>query len=130
MAAYAGAPLPKKLGIAAGTRVALVGAPAGFEGTLRKLPEGATLQRGPAVSGDLVLWFVRSRAELESGVSDVVPLSEGGRVWIVWPKRASGVLSDLTQQVVREAGLAAGMVDFKVASVDETWSGLRFTRRQ
>lgn len=129
MAGYSGAPLPKKLGIKEGYRVALAGAPDGFEATLDDLPTGATTQRHLEGSPDVTLWFNRSRQELEEGLPAMLQHAEGGGLWILWPKKASGVKSDLTQTVVRRAGLDAGLVDFKVASIDATWSGLRFTRR-
>ncbi len=129
MAGYSGAPLPKKLGIKEGSRVALAGAPEGFEATLGDLPEGATTQRYLDDGPDVTLWFNRSRRELEEGLSAMIPHAAGGGLWILWPKKASGVRSDLSQTVVRRAGLDAGLVDFKVASIDATWSGLRFTQR-
>ena len=79
---------------------------------------------------DVVLWFVRSRRELEGGVGRMGERLGDGRLWIIWPKKASGVVTDVTQQLVREAGLAAGLVDYKVCSVDATWSGLLFVRRK
>jgi hypothetical protein len=127
---YASTPLPKKLGIKAGSTVALVGAPEGFEATLGALPEGATVSREPAGHPEVTLWFTRSRQELEAGIDDMGARAGQGRLWIVWPKKASGVASDLTQQVVHRVGLEAGLVDFKVCAVDATWSGLCFTWRK
>ena len=88
------------------------------------------LARGESGACDVALWFVRSRAELEGEVGRIGADLGGGRLWIIWPKKASGVLADVTQQLVREAGLGAGMVDYKVCSVDATWSGLLFARRK
>lgn len=130
MAAYAGVPLPKKLGIKEGSVVALVDAPDGFETTLGNLPPGVTLDRHGADPFDLTIWFVRARAGLEQGMEAMVPLAALAPLWIAWPKKASGVASDLTQQIVRETGLAAGLVDYKVCSIDATWSGLLFTKRK
>ncbi len=127
-AAYAGVPLPKKLGIGPGFRVALVDAPAGIEGALAPLPEGATLLLDRDGPRDLTLWFVRSRSELERGLPAQAPNAARGRLWIIWPKKASGVETDLTQLLVRQLGLAAGLMDYKVCSLDATWTGLRFTR--
>ena len=110
--------------------VALLGAPDGFEATLGELPNGLVFTRGAGGSCDVVLWFVRSRAELEGEVGRMGTRLGGGRLWIIWPKKASGVLTDVTQQLVREVGLGAGMVDYKVCSVDATWSGLLFARRK
>lgn len=127
-AAYAGVPLAKKLGIEPGYVVALPGAPEGLEATLGPLPEGVSLVRDPtAARRDLTLWFVRSQAELQAGLAGMAPHAARGRLWIVWPKKASGVAGDLSQVVVRRLGLAAGLMDYKVCSVDATWTGLRFT---
>jgi hypothetical protein len=128
--AYAGTPLPKKLGIQAGSTVALVGAPEGFEATLGDLPEGVMVRREVGGEPEVTLWFTRSRRALEAGIEEMGDGAGQGRLWIVWPKKASGVASDLTQQVVRQVGLDAGLVDFKVCAVDATWSGLCFTWRK
>jgi CheY-like chemotaxis protein len=128
--AYKGTPLPVKLGIAENAVVALVGAPDDFEGTLGDLPAGVVTHREPTDESDVTLWFVRSREELERDVARMGAYAGKGGLWIVWPKKASGVRSDLSQNVVRQTGLASGLVDFKICSVDATWSGLRFTRRK
>jgi hypothetical protein len=131
---YAGTPLPQKLGIREGSTVALLDAPEGFEETLGELPEGATVQRRDCRTGeapcDVTLWFVRSREELERHIGEMGDAAEGGGLWIVWPKKSSPLAGDLSQPVVRQAGLASGLVDFKVCSVDATWTGLRFSRRK
>lgn len=128
--AYAGTPLPKKLGIKVDSAVALLGAPERFEDILGDLPPGVELCRDTGKECDVTLWFVRSRQDLEDGIDEMGTLAKGGGLWIVWPKKASGVASDLSQPVVREVGLASGLVDFKVCSVDATWTGLRFTQRK
>ena len=130
MDGYSGTPLPGKLGLKPSSMVALLGAPDGFEETLGDPPEGVVLERGESGPWDVALWFVRSRAEMEGGVGRMGARLGGGRLWIIWPKKASGVVTDVTQQIVREAGLAAGLVDYKVCSVDATWSGLLFVRRK
>jgi hypothetical protein len=130
MEGYAGTPLPKKLGIKEGSAVLLVGAPDAFDETLGQLPEGVQLHREPPGGCDLTLWFVRSRQELEAGVERMGASAGKGGLWIIWPKKASGVPSDLSQAVVRRVGLDSSLVDYKVCSVDKTWSGLRFTRRK
>lgn len=130
LAAYAGVPLAKKLGIKPDAMVTLVGAPDGFEGRIANLPRGVVFRRGARGRCDLMLWFARSRKEVERRVVRLGELAGGDGLWIVWPKRASGVKSDLTQAVVREIGLASGLVDYKVCSIDDTWSGLKFTRRE
>ncbi len=129
-AAYARTPLPQKLGVKPGSTVNLVGAPRGFAETLGELPEGAVLRYEAPSPGGLTLWFVRSRQELVGGIGEMGEFAEGGRLWIVWRKKASGIASDLSQTVVRKTGLDSGLVDFKICSVDATWSGLRFSRRE
>jgi hypothetical protein len=130
MAGYSGTPLPKKLGIKENAVVALVNAPKGIQETLGELPEGAVLKSGLQSIGDLTLWFVRSRAELEKGMRKMVDFGESAGLWIIWQKKSSGAESDLTQNVVRKIGLASGLVDFKISAIDQTWSGLRFTKRK
>jgi len=131
LAGYSGTPLPKKLGIKAGSVVALVGAPAGFLETLGPVPEGVTLRRQARGRADLILWFTKSRADLDRRIERLGGLlGPGDGLWIIWPKKASGVKTDLTQTVVREAGLASGLVDYKICAVDATWSGLKFARRK
>lgn len=130
MAGYAGAPLPKKLGIKANAVVGLIDAPENFDATLGDLPDGVVVRRDPKERSNVTLWFVRSRQDLEAGIAEMVPTAVKGGLWIVWPKKASGVPSDLSQGVVREVGLATGLVDFKVCAIDRTWSGLRFTVRK
>ena len=131
MAAYSGTKLPKKLGIRAGSVVALLGSPARFEKTLGKLPEDVTLRRQARGTADLVMLFAKSRADLDRRLGTATrTMADRGSLWIAWPKKASGVASDLNQQLVRKTGLAAGLVDFKICAIDETWSGLRFARRK
>jgi hypothetical protein len=128
LAGYSGRPLPRKLGIRPGATVALVRAPDDFGEVLGDLPEGARLRRGRTAGADLVIWFVRSRRDLERDLERHARLEVP--LWIVWPKKSSGVSSDLSEQVVRGQGLAAGLVDYKVCAVDATWSGLLFRRRR
>jgi CheY-like chemotaxis protein len=131
MAGYSGTPLPKKLGIKAGSLVSLLGAPTGFEKTLGTLPEEARLRRGVGKAANVVLLFVKSRADLEKRFATAAgAMGEPGALWIVWPKKASGAATDLGGNEVRAFGLAAGLVDYKIAAIDATWSGLCFTRRK
>jgi CheY-like chemotaxis protein len=130
MAGYSGTPLPKKLGIKAHSVVALVGAPTGFEQTLGRLPDGVTLRKQARGRCDLIVWFTKSCRELERRIDRMAQVSGKGGLWIAWPKKASGVATDLTQPIVRRIGLSAGLVDYKIAAIDETWSGLRFARRK
>ena len=127
---YAGTLLPKKLGIKPGYIVSLVGAPPGFRQTLGELPESVVLRDGVRGQSNLTLWFARSRRELEERLQHMRVFSKSAGLWILWPKQSSKLQTDLGQPVVREAGLAAGMVDFKICSIDETWSGLRFSLKE
>jgi len=128
MAGYSGTPLPKKLGIKEGTTVGLIGAPVGFAGTLGPLPRGAVLKHRPGKACDLVIWFTRSVADL-GRIRKVSALARTG-LWIAWPKRASGVTTDIAQNHVRRTGLANELVDYKIAAIDATWSGLKFAHRK
>jgi hypothetical protein len=127
---YAEVPLAKKLGIRPGYTVSLVGAPEGFRETMGELPEKVVLRDGVRAQSDLTLWFAKSRRELEERLQHMRPLSKKAGLWIIWPKQTSKLQTDLGQPLVREAGLAAGMVDFKICSIDKNWSGLRFTLRE
>lgn len=129
MAGYSGTPLPKKLGIKAGDVVALVDAPRGFETTLGPLPDGVTVRRNPKGARNITLWFLTSRRALEGQMAAIAPFGKGGGLWLVWPKQASGMQTDLKEPEVRRIAMAAGLVDFKVCAVDQTWSGLRFSVR-
>ena len=131
MAGYSGTPLASKLGIKKDCRLAAINAPAGFIQSLGQLPEGASLfEDGRASAFDVMIFFTRSRAELVQRFSSLARrLCPAGGLWIAWPKKASGVPTDLTEDRVREVGLEAGLVDNKVCAVDETWSGLGFVYR-
>jgi hypothetical protein len=128
MAGYSGTPLPKKLGIKPGHRLLLLKAPDGFE--LHDLPDGVstrTTARGPA---DVIVSFHDERAELARRMPRLRELMEpAAGLWIAWPKRSSGVPTDLTEDVVRELALANTLVDNKVCAIDDTWSGLRLVIR-
>ena len=130
MAGYSGTPLPKKLCIREGARVALAGAPAGFESVFGALPDGAEFVPPSRKGLDVVLLFARSRDELvrrfETYAGCIKP---DGSLWVAWPKKSSGVETDLAEGYVRQHGLDVGLVDVKVCAVDETWSGLRFVYR-
>jgi len=131
LAGYSGTPLPRKLGIKAGTRVALLGAPAGFEGKLDPLPEDVRLRRDARGRPDRILLFVESRADLARRFPAAArALAIGGGLWIAWPKKASGVPTDLTQDHVRRFGLDRQFVDYKICAIDDVWSGLQFARRR
>jgi hypothetical protein len=125
---YSRTPLLEKLGIKPGARVQLVAAPKGFAELLGELPERARVaSRGTL---DFAMLFVKSKSELDKGFARLRDrLETNGMLWVAWPKKSSGVASDLTEGVVRDFGLASGLVDVKVCAVDETWSGLKFVRR-
>jgi hypothetical protein len=129
-AGYSGRPLAAKLGVKEGMALVMVNAPDGFETALAPLPEQTRLSRSDIESPDLTLWFVVRLAELEAELASRLQLASPGKIWIIWPKRGSRLESDLTQPAVRQAGLDANWVDFKVCAVDETWTGLCFTARK
>ena len=131
MAGYSGTPLVQRLGIKESAAVLLVNPPKGFLETLGPLPAEAEIVSPRSRERlDVALLFVLSRKKLEKEFSRLaVRLKPAGGLWVCWPKKASGVRTDLTEDVIREVGLAAGLVDNKVCAVDETWSGLRFVIR-
>jgi hypothetical protein len=130
MAGYSGTPLPKKLGIRPGHQVVLLNAPDGFEETLGELPDRTVVAREASVLADVLIFFTRERAELAGRFEALArAIRPDGGLWIAWPKRASGVPTDLTENIIREIGLAAGLVDNKVCAIDGVWSGLRFVVR-
>ena len=130
LAGYSGTPLVKKLGIKPNSTLALVGAPAGFEHTLGALPDGVTIRHHARGKRDLTIWFLLKRSELVRRLKSLAAVVGDGGLWIAWPKRASGLVTDLTQNDVRRAGLAAGLVDYKICAIDHTWSGLKFATRK
>jgi hypothetical protein len=129
MPGYSGTPLPKKLGIKAGFRVRLANAPAEVRAELREaLAECTAVKQGDAL--DFVMMFTKSRAELTREFTPLATLlAPAGMLWVSWPKKSSGVATDVDENVVRGIGLDAGLVDVKVCAVTEVWSGLKFVRR-
>ena len=130
LAGYSGTPLPRKLGIKPGMVVRLLNAPVRFETTLGELPAQVRVTRRGGEPGDLTLWFVPRRRELEEGIERVAGGVTTDKLWIIWPKKTSPLASDVSQGDVRAAGLHQGLVDFKICAVDEDWSGLLFSRRK
>ena len=129
-AGYSATSLATKLGIKPGSRVTLNGAPPEFEHTLGELPAGVSVSRRLRKSSDVIVAFRVRRHQLERRLPALrEALADDGGLWLAWPKRASGVDTDLDERVVREAGLALGLVDNKVCAIDQTWSGLRFVYR-
>jgi hypothetical protein len=129
-AIYTGRSLVDKLGIKAGMRVAVVNAPPGFIESLSPAPDGVTFTARMAADCALCVAFARNRRELVAQLSTSERAVTRQTLWIAWPKKASGVKSDLDGNVVRNTGLASGWVDFKICALDQTWSGLAFKRRQ
>lgn len=131
-AGYSGTPLAKKLGIVEGTSVALLGAPDGFDEVLAtSLPDRVRIRTRAAGTVDVIVSFHTRRAHLAGRVEALLrTLDVDGGLWIAWPKRASGVATDITEDTVREVFLPLGLVDNKVCAIDETWSGLRVVWRK
>ena len=129
MAGYSGTPLVKKLGIKEGFKVAFVNAPKNFASDL-DLPSDVRVNTSTRQPLDFALLFVKSQTQLEQKfVQLAAKLKPDGMLWVSWPKKSSGVSSDLDENIVREIGLEKGMVDIKVCAVDEIWSGLKFVIR-
>src|SRR5262249_13900290 len=130
-AGYSGTPLAKKLGIKEGHVVVIAGGPAGFADELEGLPDGVTIRSQLRGKADVVVSFDTRRAELERRVEKVLAVMErNGGWWVAWPKKSSGVTTDITEDTVREVALPLGLVDNKVCAIDETWSGLRVVWRK
>ena len=122
--------MSKKLGITEGCRVALVRAPEGFDRALDPLPDGVRLRTQARATQDVVVFFATRLAELERRFDSLArAISPNGGLWIAWPKRTACVATDLREGLVRDTGLAHGLVDNKVCAVDDVWSGLRFVYR-
>jgi len=128
--AYAGASLTKKLGIKPGSVVVLACAPRGFKKKLDPLPEHVQLTNRPSKTRDLTIWFNRSHRDLMRMLRPMIAMIGDGKLWIVWPKKGGPLSTDLTQPIVRAAGLSEGLVDYKICSIDDTWSALLFTKRK
>jgi hypothetical protein len=128
MSGYSGTPLPKKLGIKDGFRVSFLGAPAEVRSELKAALDACTVDgKG---SFDFAMVFTKSKVELSKEFKRVAKsLTPAGMLWVSWPKKSSGVATDLDENVVREIGLDAGLVDVKVCAVTDVWSGLKFVRR-
>ncbi len=130
MAGYSETPLPKKLGIKENSRIALIAPPPNFQKELGPLPPGVQFISINAKTPSLVVLFAKSQAELKRTFPRLASrVPPDGILWIAWPKKASGVATDLSQGEVRRTGLDAGLVDVKICAVDETWSGLKFVVR-
>ena len=130
MAGYSGRSLVEKLGIKPRTRIAIIDPPRGFRVTLGKLPDGVTVASRTSGTYRFIHFFTKSRGVLESRLPALLgALETDGALWISWPKQSSGVDTDITEDVVRAVALPTGLVDVKVAAVDDVWSGLKLVRR-
>jgi hypothetical protein len=133
MAGYSATPLTRKLGIKSGQVIAMLDAPSGFADLLAPLPEEVETRKALDGGGpfDVVICFITQRAALERRVAEVRPvLTAAGGLWIAWPKKSSGVPTEVGEDAVREVALPTGLVDNKVCAIDETWSGLRLVIRR
>jgi hypothetical protein len=129
-AGYSGTPLIKKLGIKSGYTIAILNPPADYDQTLGELPHDVTQADTLNETLDFVHFFTKDRAELEAEFPHLkAALKPNGMLWVSWPKKASKVPTDVSDSVVRDIGLANGLVDVKVAAIDATWSGLKFVYR-
>ena len=132
-AVHTGTPLPRKLGIGEGDEVALIGAPEWFEDTIVQLPDVASVHTDLADDAryDVIVAFITERPELEAELPRLrARMAPACGLWIAWPKRASGVPTDMTDQMIRDVALPTGLVDNKVCAIDDTWSGLRLVIRR
>lgn len=130
MPGYSGTPLPKKLGIKDGFRVSLISAPSEVRAELKPALANCKVDKDAKDPLDFAIFFTKSASELEKEFPRLAKaLEPGGMLWISWPKKSSGVATDLTENIVRDTGLAVGLVDVKVCAVTEIWSGLKFVRR-
>jgi hypothetical protein len=130
-AGYSGTPLAKKLGIKPGAVVCTIAAPDDFRKLIAQTcPSDVRFITASKSKRDLTIWFVRSAAELSRGMKRAIAASAHGPIWICWQKKSSGVITDAGATEVREAGLAGGIVDYKVCAINETWSGLCFAKRK
>jgi len=130
-AGYSGTPLPKKLGIKEGHSVALLRAPAGFDGTLGELPDGVSVRTRAQGTNDVIVSFHTERRDFEATLPKALKAMDvDGGLWVAWPKKASKVPTDITEDTVREVCLPLGLVDNKVCAIDEVWSGLRVVWRK
>ena len=130
MAGYSARSLVDKLGIKPGTRIAIINAPRGYRATLGSLPPGVVLASAARGSFPFIQFFTRTRSLLQTKLGMLLrALEPDGALWISWPKKASGVPTDMTEDAVREIALPLGLVDIKVAAVDDIWSGLKLVRR-
>jgi hypothetical protein len=119
----------QKLGIEAGSKVALINPPRDYASVIGALPEGASLHEDERRRCQVTLWFVRDPEDYQAALPRMRARAVGGKLWILWQKQASGKTSGISQRLIRESALAVGLVDYKICSVNQTWSGLLFTSK-
>lgn len=130
MAGYSGKALVQKIGLKPGHRIALAGEPDGFLKELEPLPDGVTMAEGGRALLDCVILFASEARTLEARIVRwKARLAPAGMLWVAWPKKASKMVTDVTEALVRDTGLGAGLVDVKICAVNDIWSGLKFVRR-
>lgn len=128
---YSGTPLAKKLGIKPGAKVVVTGAPKSYRASLEPLPEHVTFEKMVSESIELIHLFTDSRAALAAALARYrKAMRPDAIIWVSWPKKASKVPTDITEDTVREVALPLGLVDVKVCAVDEVWSGLKLVIRK
>lgn len=131
MSGYSGTPLAKKLGIKEGYTLLFKNAPAGYEALLQPLPDHLKLVSRLTINLDFIQFFTKQRQELEQELPrQMAAIKQNGMIWVCWPKKASKVATDITEDVVRDVALPLGLVDVKVCAVDEVWSGLKLVIRK
>ena len=131
MAGYSGTPLAQKLGIKPGATVVLFNAPADYQKLLGKFANEVRFATRAGADANFIHFFTKRRAELEKQLAQLrTKLADSGTLWVSWPKKSSGVATDITEDVIRDAALPLGFVDTKVCAVDETWSGLKLMIRR
>lgn len=131
MAGYSGTPLSKKLGIKPGSRLYVAGAPSDYRKVVKPLPDGVEIASRMSADVDLAHLFTVKRADLAAKLSSTLAkLKPDGTIWVSWPKKASKVATDITEDTIRAVALPLGLVDVKVCAVDETWSGLKLVIRK
>ena len=131
-AGYSGTPLPRKLGVKEGTRLALLHAPDKFASSLGALPSRVAIRQRLGGEADVIVLFVTRFNRLKDDFAKAASMlpAGSGMLWIAWPKKAAKMDTDLDFDIVQKHGLASGLVDTKICAIDETWSGLRFSRRK
>jgi hypothetical protein len=131
-AGYSGTPLPKKLGIREGSRVAILNGPGDFTSALGDLPARVSMRARAGSEADVIVLFATKFSKLRAEFSKAMKMmpADAGMLWVAWPKKAAKMDTDLDENLIRDFGLAQGVVDTKVCAIDEKWSGLRFSRRR